>query len=487
MAGLRLVEGVEVDRGGARGVARARNGDINVAAALADGEIVGGELDERRGGGRRRVELAEKTVLLFGRTSREVERARIAARAAVAEAECPQLVNLDAVAGFVLERAEEGAGRGVEGVDARAALAEVADEERAAEDAERCGRDDEAPRRVERAAVVDGEQRVFDAVGVEPADEAVADALHVFPCNRVNLRVGDVERAADILDVEGVESVPHRCRDGRVSEAASGGRQRKATVVHVDISVGEVGGVETVAAGVGADGQTRVNTARIADDVLGGGALRPVPRRDVAGDRVEDEEGGRGTASTRWGDLEVGGRVADRAGRPAVGYGNRLRACVEYDGRSAHVSAHELRRARLVVDNPEGATRSRRQPPRVDEQRVEDGREAGDVRDEVSLTISRAGRDHRHVRRQLLLRANRGDDALEGKAHHQRNCQNCNCQKKYLRSVMFAAIVRLHGKPHFFDQINASNDDVITEHGGIEPGGSLTGRTVEGSQAEITR
>ena len=52
---------------------------------------------------------------------------------------------------------------------------------------------------------------------------------------------------------------------------------------------------------------------------------------------------------------------------------------------------------------------------------------------------------------------------------------------------MFAAIVRLHGKPHFFDQINASNDDVITEHGGIEPGGSLTGRTVEGSQAEITR
>ena len=41
MAGLRLVEGVEVDGGRARDVARARDGDVDVAGALADGEVVG--------------------------------------------------------------------------------------------------------------------------------------------------------------------------------------------------------------------------------------------------------------------------------------------------------------------------------------------------------------------------------------------------------------------------------------------------------------
>src|SRR5215207_617299 len=119
-------------------------------------------------------------MLFFGGAGGEVERVHVAARAAVAEGERPKLVNLDAVAALVLKRAEERAGRRVEGVDGGVALAEVADEERAAEDAEGGGRECDAPRRVERA-VVDAEGQVAHAVGVEAADEAVADSLLVEP------------------------------------------------------------------------------------------------------------------------------------------------------------------------------------------------------------------------------------------------------------------------------------------------------------------
>src|SRR5205085_12122716 len=92
-------------------------------------------------------------------------------------------------------------------------------------------------------------------------------------------------------------------------------------------------------------------------------------------------------------------------------YANRLRVRVEYDGRSAHVAADELRRTRPVVGDPEGAGRGRRQPPRVDEQRVEDGREAGDVGDQVRLTVSRPRRDDRNLRvAPLALGRGRGDD-----------------------------------------------------------------------------
>ena len=97
-----------------------------MAAALADGEAVGGELDERGSRGRRRIELAEQAVLLFGRAGREVERVHIATCAAIAEGERPQLVNLDVLLGFILKSAEESTVDGVEGIDTGASFAEVA-------------------------------------------------------------------------------------------------------------------------------------------------------------------------------------------------------------------------------------------------------------------------------------------------------------------------------------------------------------------------
>ena len=228
-------------------------------------------------------------------------------------------------------------------------------------------------------------------------------------------------------------------RDGRVEEAARHGRRRERAVEHVYVVVGEVGGVEPVAAGVGADGEARVDVARIADDVLGRRALRAVPGRDVAGDRVEDEEGGCRSAAARRGDLEVAGRVADRARGQAARYGNGLRAWVEYDGRAAHVAAHELRRARPVVDDPEGACAPHRDAPTVDEKRVEQGREAGDVGDEVRLTVSRPRRDDRNLRAAVLALLGRGrsGDAharrcrqeRESEQQRQRDAENFSCTK----------------------------------------------------------
>ena len=87
----------------------------------------------------------------------KIERARIAAVAAIAELKLVQPVNLDAYACLVLKCALECARRGIVGVDAGTTFAEVADEERAAENAERRGREDDAPRRVERP-VVDAER-----------------------------------------------------------------------------------------------------------------------------------------------------------------------------------------------------------------------------------------------------------------------------------------------------------------------------------------
>ena len=162
-------------------------------------------------------------MFFFSDTGREVERVRIAAGAAVAKLEVPQLVDHDAVAALVLKRAEEGAGGRVVGMDAGIAFAEVADEQRAAEDAEGGRRQRDAPRRIERA-VVDAERQVANAVGIEPAHEAVADAFLIESRHGINFRVGDVERAANGLNVEWVIGVSHRRRNGRICKRETGRR-----------------------------------------------------------------------------------------------------------------------------------------------------------------------------------------------------------------------------------------------------------------------
>src|SRR5262249_5026210 len=143
------------------------------------------------GGG---VKFAEYPVFFLPDSGVKRERFDIPAVAAVAKDQAPQLVDHDALIGLVLERvvsAQNGASRGVVGVDRRVALAEVADEECASEDAETRGRNCQTPGRVE-LAVVDAEGWVANSVGVEFTNETFPNPCDAQTCHRVNLRVSDV-------------------------------------------------------------------------------------------------------------------------------------------------------------------------------------------------------------------------------------------------------------------------------------------------------
>src|SRR5689334_14722139 len=118
-------------------------------------------------------------MLLFANAGAEIKRVHVAAAAAVAELQRPQLVNNDAVAGLILQRTQERAGCRVVSVDRRITFAEITDEQSISENAERGRRDDHAPGRVE-SPVVNGERKIADAVRIELADEAVSYAFLIF-------------------------------------------------------------------------------------------------------------------------------------------------------------------------------------------------------------------------------------------------------------------------------------------------------------------
>src|SRR5436190_18540780 len=99
---------------------------------------------------------AEEPVRLVVRAGGEEEGVRVAVRAGVAELECPEAVDRELAPVRIPERAavleDPGADLGV-GVDP--AVAEVADEQVAAEAAERGRRPREAPRRIQLAVLRD--------------------------------------------------------------------------------------------------------------------------------------------------------------------------------------------------------------------------------------------------------------------------------------------------------------------------------------------
>src|SRR6266550_1876954 len=174
MPGLRLVKRIKVNCCRSRSIAGANNADIYVAAVFANGESVRRKLDQAGGLRRRRIEFAEQTVLFFSCAGAEIKRVDVAAGPTVPKSESPQLVDCDSVAVFVLYCAEERAVRWVVGMDAGITLAKVAHQECAAEDAKTSGRKDYPPRGIE-CAVVNTESQITHPVGVEPANEAIAD------------------------------------------------------------------------------------------------------------------------------------------------------------------------------------------------------------------------------------------------------------------------------------------------------------------------
>src|SRR6266516_3596331 len=128
-----------------------------------------------------------------------------------AEADRPEAGDRDGRAVGVPQGAAEGAGGRVVGVDAP--VAEVADQQIAAEGAEAAaGRHLKAPGRVQDATRGDPREEV--AAGVEGVDEAEARPVDLILVPRALLGPGDVDRAAEVLDAEG----PVAGRQVRVTE-----------------------------------------------------------------------------------------------------------------------------------------------------------------------------------------------------------------------------------------------------------------------------
>jgi hypothetical protein len=224
----------------------------------------------------------------------EEERVGVPAGVAVAEGEPPQPRDGDRPAALVAERAEEGAGRRFEGVDA--AVADVADEQGDADRAEAGGRQGEPPGRVERAA--GGEAAQQRAAAVVDVHEAVTRETGG-PAD-----VGDVEQVVDILDVERGESR----REGGVEEGPRAEDRPEALVEHVDAAPADVRGVEE-AVPAGQLGEREPGVDRPRGGVIDG--HHRVGRIDLggpAGDRAvlgrEQEPARRGSAAP--GDEEPG-------------------------------------------------------------------------------------------------------------------------------------------------------------------------------------
>ncbi len=285
--------------------------------------------------------------------------------------------------------------RRVVGVDA--AVAEVADEDVAAEGAEGGRRERHRPGRVELAAADEPLQQV--AVGREDVDEAVAGPCVVVVLAGALLGEGDVEVAADVVDPERGEAGGDR----RVGEAVD---EVEVAVEDVDPAEAEARRVDELAARrrhegealvVGADVARAVGRGRAVD---GDHCVRVVDVRVPAGDRPvlgrEQEEGGAGDAVLR--DHEVGrarvegverlpGRRPDRAAAGRRRRGNRDDARLRVAG-----AVVERRHAGVVVGDPDRAARADRGAPRVLQVRIRVRGQPRDVRDEVRLHV-RAGGD----------------------------------------------------------------------------------------------
>src|ERR1051326_417939 len=128
MAGLRFIERVVVHSRCSGSIAGSHHGEIDVSACFIDGKTLRRKLNQRSSSRGGRIEFTEQAVLLFADTCSEVKRIHITAANAVTELQRPQFVDLDADAGFILQRAKKRARGRVVGVNRWIALAEIADE-----------------------------------------------------------------------------------------------------------------------------------------------------------------------------------------------------------------------------------------------------------------------------------------------------------------------------------------------------------------------
>jgi hypothetical protein len=112
-----------------------------------------------------------------------------------------------------------------------------------------------------------------------------------------------------------VINVSGRCWDGWISETAGSCGQRVGTVVDVNVSIIEVGGVKPIASRVAAIRKTGINVTGVAGSDDAGGPVwtsARVPANDVARDGCEYESCWAGCDRTRR-DGEIGRSFADNS------------------------------------------------------------------------------------------------------------------------------------------------------------------------------
>src|ERR1035441_4491168 len=145
----------------------------------------------------------------------------------------------------ILQRAKLGSLCGIERVDR--AVAEIANQQRAAELAEGRERHLHSPRRVERSL---GNQ-VRDQISrcVKHIDESVAGGSHIVMLRRVLLGVSHIDHPTEIGDSEGSEAGRNR----RVHESLSVYDRIEAAVEHIDYPVMEIGNIQNRRGGRSAD------------------------------------------------------------------------------------------------------------------------------------------------------------------------------------------------------------------------------------------
>src|SRR6266851_587899 len=248
---------------------------------------------------------AKQAVGVVVRTGGKEELIGLAAIAAVAELDGPELVDDDRLAGGIAQGAEERAGAGIERVDAAVGNV-VGDEQRVAERAKIGGSHRQTPGRMQRA----GDAQEHVARGIKFVDEAGGGFVAT---------EGHPEVAPDILNAVRSKAA----LDGRIGKRVD---QFEVLVENVDGAVGAVvGGVQEVTRGAAGDGQAGVDgaeTRAVRGDLRVSEIHDRVPAADGAVQSGEEEASAAGFDAVRDGKCRRGiseSDVKDGAGGRALG------------------------------------------------------------------------------------------------------------------------------------------------------------------------
>src|SRR6516162_2655957 len=347
---------------------------------------------------RRRRDRAEKAVSLAVGAGREVK--RVGARVLpAAEGQGPQSVDGDRLPLEVAHRTEKISVR-VERIDP--SVAEIPDENVAAESSESIGCARNAPRRIQRPTGSEALEQI--PASVKHVDKAVARPRDVVMLCCVLLRVGDEQIAVDVLNAERRKA----WRNLRIGKSAIRGALGISVIKHVDRTGAEIGRKEEDALGIDSKDETFVNRAgRVVsrENRLISWGQTTGPSRNSSVLSVPDKGGRQACSRNQEACRGARGRVPDEAsGRCRGGVGRVLRVNMLASGCDCTVRQRDLdlqgrcdgafavvqcRATGSVVRNPKGARgRSKCNTPRILQYRIGIECASHNVRGKVGLHVT---------------------------------------------------------------------------------------------------